>query len=207
MSYKLGEKLAQPSCSYVAQPIWHRLGPFGVHIFAFWSAHSRVPSVAILRMQRTPALTPSATPQNLPPAIELTLTYGSEKKAWINDVTAAFNADRSRLLNGKRITVTALPMGSGELVDEVLTGTRQPDLISPASGVFVKLGNAQSRAKTGDDLLGPTDNLVLSPVVIAMWKPMAEALGYGKKAARMVGRARCDSQPRRLERLRPSGVG
>ncbi|HEY0009559.1 MAG TPA: substrate-binding domain-containing protein, partial [Tepidisphaeraceae bacterium] len=118
-----------------------------------------------------------------PPAetIELVFTYGSEKKAWINDVTAAFNADTTRVINRKRLTVQAIPMGSGEVIDEVLAGARQPDLVSPASGAFVKLGNAQSRAKTGDDLIGPTDNLVLSPVVIAMWKPMAETLGYGKK--------------------------
>jgi Ca-activated chloride channel family protein len=72
-------------------------------------------------------------------------------------------------------------MGSGEAIDEVLEGRRQPDLISPASAAFIKLGNAQSQSKYGKDLIGSTDNLLLSPVVIAMWKPMAEALGWGKK--------------------------
>ncbi|HSS48730.1 MAG TPA: VWA domain-containing protein, partial [Thermoanaerobaculia bacterium] len=46
---------------------------------------------------------------------------------------------------------------------------------------FLKLGNAQSRARTGKDLIGESRNLVLSPVVIAMWRPMAEALGWGSK--------------------------
>jgi hypothetical protein len=50
-----------------------------------------------------------------------------------------------------------------------------------ASAAFIKLGNAESRVKTGQDLIGDTQNLVLSPVVIAMWKPMAEAIGWGKK--------------------------
>jgi Ca-activated chloride channel family protein len=36
-------------------------------------------------------------------------------------------------------------------------------------------------ASTGQDVIGNTQNLVLSPVVIAMWKPMAEAIGWGKK--------------------------
>jgi Ca-activated chloride channel family protein len=62
-----------------------------------------------------------------------------------------------------------------------LSGADQAHLASPASAAFIKLGNAQSRAKTGQDLIGPTDNLVLSPVVIAMWQPMAEAIGWGKK--------------------------
>src|SRR5258708_38256959 len=72
-------------------------------------------------------------------------------------------------------------MGSGEAIDEVLESRNQPHIISPASSAFIKLGNAQSQSKYGKDLIGSTDNLVLSPVVIAMWKPMAEALGWGKK--------------------------
>src|SRR5262249_46762115 len=53
--------------------------------------------------------------------------------------------------------------------------------ISPASVAFIKLGNAQSQSKYGKDLIASTENLMLSPVVIAMWKPMAEALGWDKK--------------------------
>jgi Ca-activated chloride channel family protein len=113
--------------------------------------------------------------------LELVFTYGSEKEKWITDVTTAFNREQHRTASGKRIYVRAFPMGSGEAIDEVTDGRRQPHLISPASAAFIKLGNAQSQSKFGKDLIGSTDNLVLSPVVIAMWKPMAEALGWGKK--------------------------
>ena len=107
--------------------------------------------------------------------------YGSEKEKWINDVTAAFNRSGAKTQSGKTIFVRTLPMGSGETIDNILSGRLQAHLASPASAAFIKLGNAESRAKTGKDLIGNTDNLVLSPVVIAMWKPMAEALGWGKK--------------------------
>ena len=114
-------------------------------------------------------------------ALELVFTYGSEKERWINEVTNDFNRADHRTSGGKRIYVRAAPMGSGEAIDEVLEGRNQPHIISPASSAFIKLGNAQSQGKYGKDLIGSTDNLVLSPVVIAMWKPMAEALGWGKK--------------------------
>jgi len=118
----------------------------------------------------------------LPPnSLELVFTYGSEKEKWIKDVTDSFNRSRRKTASGKQIVVTAIPMGSGECIDEILSGTRKTHITSPASAAFVKIGNAQSRVRTGKDLLGPTDNLVLSPVVIAMWKPMAEAIGWGKK--------------------------
>jgi len=113
--------------------------------------------------------------------LELLFTYGSEKEKWINQVTAEFNRAQHKSSSGKTIYVRAIPMGSGEAIDEVLEGTRQPHIISPASAAFIKLGNAQSQSRFGKDLIASTDNLVLSPVVIAMWKPMAEALGWGKK--------------------------
>jgi Ca-activated chloride channel family protein len=122
--------------------------------------------------------TPSAAPRG---ALELVFPYGSEKEKWINDVTTAFNRSGAKTQSGKTIFVRALPMGSGETVDNILSGRLQAHLASPASAAFIKLGNAESRAKTGKDLIGSTDNLVLSPVVIAMWKPMAEAIGWGKK--------------------------
>lgn len=113
--------------------------------------------------------------------VQLTFTYGSEKEAWIKDVTAAFNEAGHKTAGGKRIEVEAIPMGSGECIDELLNETRKAHLTSPASAAFITLANAQSRVKTGDDLIGRTENLVLSPVVIAMWRPMAEALGWPGK--------------------------
>src|SRR5262249_39236967 len=102
--------------------------------------------------------------------LELTFSYGSEKEKWINQVTAEFNHAQHKSSSGKNIYVRAIPMGSGEAIDEVLEGRRQPHMISPASAAFIKLGNAQSQSRFGKDLIASTDNLVLSPVVIAMWK-------------------------------------
>jgi Ca-activated chloride channel family protein len=114
-------------------------------------------------------------------SLELVFPYGSEKEKWIKDVTDAFNRSNTKTQNGKAIFVRPMPMGSGETIDNILSGRLQAHLASPASAAFIKLGNAESRSKSGKDLIASTDNLVLSPVVIAMWKPMAEAMGWGKK--------------------------
>jgi Ca-activated chloride channel homolog len=115
-------------------------------------------------------------------AIELLFTYSSEKEAWVKEVTELFNRQRHKTAGGRPISVQAVPMGSGDIIDELLSGKRQAHLISPASVAFIKLGNAQSRTRTGKDLVASSETLMLSPVVIAMWKPMAEAIGWGKKA-------------------------
>jgi hypothetical protein len=69
---------------------------------------------------------------NAPPAnrLELIFTYGSEKEKWINEVTAEFNRGEHRTASGKRIWVQAIPMGSGEAIDEAMEGRRQPHIIS-----------------------------------------------------------------------------
>jgi Ca-activated chloride channel family protein len=127
--------------------------------------------------------TESKSAESAPPAgsLELLFPYGSEKEEWIADVTQTFNRGNHQTKSGKNIYVTAKPMGSGESMDEVLSGRMKAHIFSPASAAFIKLGNAQSRTQTGKDLVGATQNLVLSPVVIAMWKPMAEALGWPAK--------------------------
>lgn len=111
----------------------------------------------------------------------LTFPYGSEKKAWINEVTQSFNEQQIKGSSGKVIRVNAIPMGSGESVTEIVEERLQAHLVSPASTAFIRLGNAQAQQKFGHDLVGDTRELVLSPVVIAMWKPMADAIGYGSR--------------------------
>ncbi len=132
--------------------------------------------------KESPATQESVSSEKAPAgSLELVFPYGSEKEKWINDVTNDFNQRHIKTQGGKSIFVRALPMGSGETIDNILSGRLQAHIASPASGAFIKLGNAESRSKTGKDLIATTDNLVLSPVVIAMWKPMAEAIGWGKK--------------------------
>ena len=116
-----------------------------------------------------------------PGALEVVFTYGSEKEKWIKEVTDQFNRAQNKTSSGQVIYVRPIAMGSGESIDAILSGDIKAHIVSPASAAFITLGNAESRTKTGKDLVGSTDNLVLSPVVIAMWKPMAEAIGWGKK--------------------------
>lgn len=125
------------------------------------------------------------TPQRPAPpkdALVITFTYGSEKEQWITQATKSFNAAGKKSSDGKDIFVDAIPMGSGECIQEILASERETHITSPASEAFITLGNADSEVKLGKPLVSDTKALVLSPVVIAMWKPMAEALGWPDKA-------------------------
>jgi Ca-activated chloride channel homolog len=116
-----------------------------------------------------------------PNALELVFSYGSEKQNWLEKVTEDYHATKPVSSTGKPVRIRLMAMGSGECVDTLLDGSVKAHLTSPASAAFIKLGNVKWRVKTGKDLVAKTENLVLSPVVIAMWKPMAETLGWGQK--------------------------
>lgn len=111
--------------------------------------------------------------------VEVSIAYGSEKRAWLEAMAQEFNAQRVKTPEGATIVVTATPMGSTDSMNQILAGTLQPTVWSPASGILLPVANARWAAANGNAaLVGDAPPLVLSPVVIAMWEPMARALGY-----------------------------
>jgi Ca-activated chloride channel family protein len=116
-------------------------------------------------------------------AVEVSIVYGSEKKAWMDDVVASFNASGATTPDGKPIVVTATPMGSADSLNRILNGELKPTVWSPASTILVPVANQRwAQANSGAALVGDNPpQLVLSPVVIAMWEPMARALGWPEK--------------------------
>ena len=118
-----------------------------------------------------------------PTPVTITMAYGSEKRTWLEEQLKLFAATSPRTAAGRLIRVEARAMGSGEAQQAVLTGTFRPTIYSPASGAYVSLLNeAWLREPGRTKPISPQgEPLVLSPVVIAMWQPMAEALGWPEK--------------------------
>lgn len=119
-------------------------------------------------------------------AVLVKVSYGSEKKAFLTDSIGAFHATNPRTAAGKPIRIEAVAEGSAESMEAILAGESDAHVWSPASGLLVDVLNARWAEKEGlgggRALVGEAPPLVLSPVVIAMWKPMAEALGWPEKA-------------------------
>ena len=124
----------------------------------------------------------------------LNMYYGSEKEAWINDVVSDYNSHNSSAC------INAVPIGSGQSMQEIVDGSIQPDIWSPAGSVWLALLNSMWQQKHGSNLIGTGANdapsLLTSPVVIAMWKPEAEALGWPNKAIGWADIAALSTNPR-----------
>lgn len=116
-------------------------------------------------------------------SVTVSIVYGSEKKEWLEPLVAQFNAAGNKTADGKLIVVESTPMGSIESARGILEGALQPTVWSPASSVYIPVANNEWRKIHGDDLVtGNPNDLVLSPVVIVMWRPMAQTLGWPDKA-------------------------
>lgn len=136
---------------------------------------------------RSPSSKPSAPEpggQVAPPAkampanaIPVTIVSGFTKKTWLDQAVAAFNA-RAEQVDGRTVVVKAQYANSGDVLHAIQDGSLKPELWSPADGSWFKQANDWSRGQSSRDLFPTSQPLVHVPLVIAMWEPMARAIGW-----------------------------
>jgi Ca-activated chloride channel homolog len=126
---------------------------------------------------------PSAVATPSKGTVTVLLAFGSEKKSWLTDAIARFNDQKVPIPSGEVVRIEGQPVGSGAAVEDLVDGTVKAHAWAPAStmyrDVFARAWTAHQGAVGGTrEVLDEGKSLVLSPVVIAMWKPMARALGW-----------------------------
>jgi Ca-activated chloride channel family protein len=123
--------------------------------------------------------TPPPPPAPASDALVLRMLYSSDKQPWVEHVTRLFNAQEIASTSGRPIYIDAIPMGSVESMDKIISGQEQADIWSPASSMLFPLANQRwGETHAGNKLVQNASPMLLSPVVIAMWQPMAEAMGW-----------------------------
>jgi Ca-activated chloride channel family protein len=123
----------------------------------------------------------SDTPGKPKDAIEVTFAYSSEKKPWIEPLAAQFNKERHTLPGDNRpIFINAFVVDSGTARSQIVDKSLQPVVWSPSNSLWKSVLNFEADAELAGSGPGEADPLLLTPVVLAMWKPMAQALGWPK---------------------------
>lgn len=121
------------------------------------------------------------------PTISVVLAYGSEKTNWLKDAIQRFNSSGAHLPGGEPVLVEGQAVGSGMAVEDLVDGTTKAHAWAPASSMYRDLLNRAWTSRQGavggkKELSDEGKSLVLSPVVLALWKPMAQALGWPGKS-------------------------
>jgi Ca-activated chloride channel family protein len=136
-----------------------------------------------------PAVATPSTPAN---AIGISIASSNTKEAWLHQAVDAFNAaaatDPDLQIDGKPIFVSVIQeevdgkvadYRSGTIVSDTIGGRIEPTVVSPGEESWVqKLERDWESAKGGDLISAPeAPILVRTPLVVAMWRSRAEALG------------------------------
>ena len=110
-------------------------------------------------------------------ALAIPFAYSPEKEKLLEPLIDRFNGER-REVGGKPVFVEGSVVSSGEAQQKIARGTLKTVAWSPASSLWGRLLNFEA-----DRPYAPEENpsIVRTPLVIAMWEPMAQALGYPRK--------------------------
>jgi Ca-activated chloride channel homolog len=109
----------------------------------------------------------------------LLLLNSVAKQAYIDQVVSDFNARRVEVA-GKPVLVKVEHGTSGDGWNAIKEGKKQPDLWSPGDESWIRIANDHWRGVNNRVLFEDVKPTVNVPLCIAMWEPMAIALGYPK---------------------------
>jgi Ca-activated chloride channel family protein len=114
-----------------------------------------------------------------PPAgsIAVTFHYSPEKEVLLAPLIEEFNREGVQS-GGKPVFVAGTPSSSGDDESKLARKRLQITAWSPASSLWGRLLNYEADAAWVPD---ENPSLVRTPLVIAMWEPMARELGWPKK--------------------------
>lgn len=112
-------------------------------------------------------------------AVAVLVATSNTKQTWMDQMVEQFNAAGSTTADGQPVHVSVQHVGSGSSMEAILVGDLQPVVWSPGSGTWVERLNQTWQDRYSQSLTtGDCPATINAPLGIAMWQPMAEALGW-----------------------------
>lgn len=137
-----------------------------------------------------------------PDAITIEVFSSNTKENWINAAVERFNREQHTISSGQPIFVQAAHVTSGGSQRDILAGKIQPTVWSPGDSSWVEGANEVWRDRTGQSLVsGACPSTILAPSGFAMWRPMAEALGWPDKPISWDDLVALERPPQEFRRL------
>ncbi len=115
-------------------------------------------------------------------AVEVVIANAQTKQRWFEDLAADFHAEGRKTSKGNPIKIISKPVLSGGSMEAILAGKLTPVAWSPGVASWVQDFDAKWKQQGGQPLMsGACRPTIYAPLGIAMWRPMAEALGWPDK--------------------------
>ena len=107
-------------------------------------------------------------------AVSIDVTVNTSLTPWLTPAIEKFNDTQVKTTAGNPVLVNLNPVEAGQAVIDMTTGTALPGLWIPDNEVWVDILAERDQP----DFRGNCASVAQSPLVIAMWRPIAEALGW-----------------------------
>jgi Ca-activated chloride channel family protein len=127
--------------------------------------------------------------------VEVLFASSDGKKEWVDAVTEAFHRSQPTV-GGRPIHVTVSHMRTGESRQNILDGKEKPTIWGPAGASWVDLMNRDWQLREHQPFLEEVRPTVRTGLVIALWEPMARAMGWPEKQIGWSDLVRVASDPR-----------
>jgi len=125
------------------------------------------------------------TPQPPRGSILVDIASSNTKEDFMNMVVERFNQEEHKIASGDVIFVQVSHVTSGGSQSAILDGNSQPVVWSPGDQSWIDTLNQVWRDRSGKMLIPDAcPATVLAPIGFAMWRPMAEALGWPNQPIR-----------------------
>ncbi len=111
--------------------------------------------------------------------ILIPIASSSTKRNWMDQVVEQFNAAGMTTNSGAAIVAEVTHVTSGGSMNDILDGTIQPVVWSPGDQSWVAQANDAWKLRANKPIASEAcQPTVYAPLGFAMWRPMAEALGW-----------------------------
>ncbi len=122
----------------------------------------------------------NAAPTPLPAdTVLVTLASSNTKRNWLDQIVEQFNATSQTTAAGNRIVAEVEHVTSGGSMNAILDGDLNPVAWSPGDGSWVEQINQSWQQRANKPINSQTcQATVYAPLGFAIWRPMAEALGW-----------------------------
>lgn len=110
-----------------------------------------------------------------PMSATLELAYSPEKDALMQEIVTRFNRAGYKTPSGQTMSIAATKLDASDIVDAVRAG--RFNVVNPDSSLWL----AQLDAGRERPLVGESARYAVTPIVVAMWRETAQALGYPQK--------------------------
>ncbi|NTV62936.1 MAG: VWA domain-containing protein, partial [Oscillochloris sp.] len=110
-------------------------------------------------------------------ALRISIAYSPEKEKWLTERIAVFNAQNVKI-GDQPIYVEGINKSSGAARTEIKNSSLDVTVWSPSASTWLEVLKQET---SNQSVAVSNEPLVLTPVVIGMWQPMAEALGWPNK--------------------------